>query len=323
MSSYDLISHDFPFDPTYGYDLDDLLAVPAPAPPDDFETFWRALYEQARRVDVAPRVGPVEEERDGVSVFGVTYATLGGLRLGGWLALPDGPVERGLVIGHGYQGRAAVDLPLPIPGTAAIFPCARGLGERGRANGIPDDAMLHVLHGIESARGYVHGGCVADVWCAASALLRLVPQVAGHLAYAGISFGGGIGALALPWDDRFVAAHLALPSFGQHPLRLTMPCTGSGHAVRRYHAAHPEVAQVLSYFDAATAAAHITIPVQVAAARFDPAVPPPGQFAVHNALRGPRDLVVLSAGHFEHDGQAADERAMTTALQTFLAAHLV
>jgi cephalosporin-C deacetylase len=316
------IVHDFPFDPAYGHDLDDLLGVEVPEAPDDFAAFWRGRYDEARQVDVAPQVGPLEERRDGVNVFRVTYASVGGIRLGGWLALPDGPIERGLVIGHGYGGRTAPDLPLPIPGSAAIFPCARGLGTRGLVEGIPDDSMRHVLHGIESRDRYVHGGCVADVWTAASALLRLVPSAAGRLAYAGISFGGGIGALALPWDDRFAAAHLAWPSFGQHPRRLTMPCTGSGEAVRRHHAEHPEVLEVLRYFDAASAAARIDIPVQVAAALFDPAVPPPGQFAVYNALRGTRDLVVMSAGHFEHAGAAAEEQAVADARRAFLTAHL-
>ena len=96
---------------------------------------------------------------------------------------------------------------------AVIFPCARGLPERSRIDGVPDEA----------------------------------------------SFGGGVGALALPWDDRFGAAHLNLPSFGHYPLRLTMPCIGSGEAVRRYHAEHPDVLDVLRYFDAATAATRIEI----------------------------------------------------------------
>ncbi|MEZ5583004.1 MAG: hypothetical protein R3F37_09785 [Candidatus Competibacteraceae bacterium] len=33
---------------------------------------------------------------------------------------------------------------------------------------------------------------------------------------------------------------------------------------------------------------------------FDPAVPPPGQYAIYNALAGHKDLFVLQAGHFEH-----------------------
>jgi cephalosporin-C deacetylase len=316
------ISHDFPFDPMYGYSMDDLLAVPAPDVPGDFETFWRLRYDEARRVDVAPHVGPLEASHGGVRVFPVTFSSVGGLRLGGWLAIPDGPVEKGVVVSHGYSGRDAVDLPLPMPKTAAFFPCARGLGARSCVSGIPADAMRHVLHGIESRERYVLGGCAGDIWCAASVLLQVVPSIKGLLGYVGSSFGGGIGALALPWDERFGAAQLTVPSFGQHPLRLAMPCIGSGEAVRQYHDAHPAVIDVLRYFDAAGAATRIGIPVQVAAALFDPAVPPPGQFAIHNALPGERSLVVLTAGHIEHPDAEPEHQALLAVQRTFLADHL-
>jgi cephalosporin-C deacetylase len=319
--------HDLPFDPAYGYDLDRLLAVPAPDAPAGFAEFWRSLHAEARGTRVAPRLGARAETAGGtaavtaaVTVHEVTYTSLGGRRIGGWLTLPaDGQVRGGCVVTHGYGGR---DGPVPAllpPGTAAIWPCLRGQGARSRQPDLPSDAAAHVLHGIASRRSYVHGGCAADVWCAATALVELVPAAGRRLTYVGTSFGGGIGALALPWDDRFAAAVLNVPSFGNHPLRLTLPCTGSGESVRRHHAVHPEVADVLAYFDAATAARHIGIPVHVGAALFDPAVPPPGQFAVHNALPGPKKLHVLTAGHFAHPGQAAEEEGLAAAQRDFLA----
>ncbi|MFG2403761.1 acetylxylan esterase [Streptomyces brevispora] len=319
MSSF---VHDFPFDPSCGRTLDDLTALPAPLAPDGFADFWRARYEAAREVATEPEIGPLEDERDGVRIHRVTFASVGGVRLGGWLALPsDGAARHGFVIGHGYGGRQepGPDVPLPLPAAAAILPCVRGMGARGPVPGIPDVADAHVLHGIESRESYVIGDCVADLWCAASALRELVPELAeaGPLGYLGESFGGGLGALALPWDDRFGAAQLTVPTFGNHPLRLTLPCTGSGESVRGYHREHPEVTEVLRYFDAATAAGFLELPTLVAAALFDPAVPPPGQFAVHNALAGERELLVLSAGHFEHAGTAAETAGLVAARQRF------
>ncbi|MEU0306396.1 acetylxylan esterase [Streptomyces cyaneofuscatus] len=317
MASPVAFAHDFPFDPAHGYTgPDQLLQVPAPPAPADFEAFWRDRYSRARAVDTRPVLGPVEEERDGVRIQGITYTSVGGVRLGGWLALPaEGPVRYGFVVGHGYGGRQEPgrDLPPPLPGAAAILPCVRGMGERGRVDGIPDLADEHVLYGIGSRESYVIGECVADLWCAASALTEAVPELAGaghpggpRLGYLGESFGGGLGALALPWESRFGAAQLTVPTFGNHPLRLTLPCTGSGEAVRAHHRAHPEVTGVLRYFDAATAAGRLELPTLVAAALFDPAVPPPGQFAVYNALAGERELQVLSAGHFPYRGMTAE-----------------
>ncbi|MDF6044643.1 acetylxylan esterase [Streptomyces sp. JH14] len=323
--------HDFPFDPSYGYTLDDLLGVPAPAAPGDFAAFWRARHDEARTVDPEPEIGPLEEERDGLRIHGVSFTSVGGIRLGGWLALPAaGAVEHGFVIGHGYGGRQepGPDLPLPLPRSAAILPCVRGMGSRGLQPAIPEGADAHVRHGIESRDTYVIGDCVADLWCAASALHALVPGLvpegtAGvpRLGYLGESFGGGLGALALPWDDRFGAAQLTVPTFGNHPLRLTLRCAGSGESVRAYHREHPEVIEVLRYFDAATAAAHLKLPTLVAAALFDPSVPPPGQFAVHNALAGPRELQVLRAGHFEYEGLAGAAEELRRNRERFFAAY--
>ncbi|MFJ4838710.1 acetylxylan esterase [Streptomyces sp. NPDC088746] len=315
-------AHDFPFDPAYGRTLDDLLRIPAPAPPGDFEDFWRARHREARAVVTAPEAGPVEEERDGVRLHGVTFTSVGGVRLGGWLALPaGGDAEHGFVVGHGYGGRqeAGPDVPLPLPRSAAILPCVRGMGARGLLSGVPDEAAGHVLHGIGSRDTYVIGDCVADLWCAASALQELLPRLAGpgRLGYLGESFGGGLGALALPWDERFGAAQLTVPTFGNHPLRLTLPCAGSGESVRAHHREHPEVAEVLRYFDAATAAARLELPTLVVAALFDPSVPPPGQFAVHNALPGPRELMVLRAGHFAYDGLAQESAELAARRERF------
>lgn len=314
--------HDFPFDPTYGYDLDALLAVGAPPAPEDFAGFWRARHAAAMEVQVAPRLGPVEHEGGGIRVHRLDYLSVGGRRIGGWLTVPaDGRVTRGCVATHGYGGREFPELRLPPPGAATIWPVLRGLGTASRFPDIPERGGAHVLHGIDARETYVHGDCAADIWCAATALLELIPEAAAGLSYHGASFGGGIGPLALPWDDRFRAATLVVPSFGNHPLRLTLPCAGSGEAVRERHVGDPRVARVLSYFDAATAAGLLDIPVHVGAAMFDPVVPPPGQFAIHNALPGTRELFVLTAGHFGHPAAEVEASALIAAQHRFLDVH--
>jgi len=310
--------HDYPFDPTHGYDLDALLAVVPPDPPADFAAFWRDLRARAEAVAVEPTLRELPSPQRRTRVFEIAFTSLDGMRIGGWLTRPrDEPVERGVVVGHGYGGREGPDVHLPFRRAALIFPCARGISLSARA-GIPGNPDDHVLHGIERRETCVLGGCAADVvWCAASALLELFPMAAHRLDYLGISFGGGIGALALPWDERFHRAHLNVPSFGHHPLRLALPGVGSGEAVRRYQQRTGLALTTLRYFDAAVAARFLRIPVHVAAARFDPAVPPLGQFAIYNALAGHRELFVLQAGHFDHGGLAADEARLRDALAYF------
>lgn len=96
---------------------------------------------------------------------------------------------------------------------------------------------------------------------------------------------------------------------------------GSGKAVKdRVDAGNRPVLGVPAYFDAATAAARIRIPVFVAAATFDPGVPPPGQFAVYNALSGPKELYLRQAAHFNLKGNAHDDAAIASRPEPWFAA---
>jgi len=314
-----MFAHPFPFDPTYGYDEAALRRFHAPSDePADFADFWRATFAEAAAVRPEAEIRSSAQPVAGFDVFDLNYTSLGNVRIGGWLMTPrDRPAKRGLVISHGYGGRDAADTIPLLPDAAMIFPCARGLS-RSRHPEIPDENHGHVIHGIERRETYSHRGCAADVWIAASVLLAHTPAVAHRLAYVGGSFGGGIGALALPWDARFTRAYLGVPSFGPHPLRLTLPCVGRGEVVRQHFQKHPEIAGVLRYFDACTAARHLRIPTLVAPALFDPAVPPPGQFAIYNAIPGPKELHLRQAGHFDHADSPAEDAAERAALIRFL-----
>ena len=301
----------FPFDPTYGHRLDALLRIEPPdTEPPDFADFWRGTYAAARAVDPAPQLGGGWRE-PGHTVREISFDALGDggvgtRRIGGWLTVPHEPPRYGIVWGHGYDGRPCPDLPPPGPPAAVLFPCARGF-DRSAAPDLPNNSAAHVVHGIDSRDTYLHRGCCADLWAAATVLLDLVPDIAGRLAYYGSSFGGGIGALAVPWDNRFRRCVLDIPSFGHHPLRLQSPCFGSGEAVRQHHAVHPDVVDVLRYYDAATAATHMRCPTLVTPAIFDPAVPPPGQFAVYNALRCAKRAVCRDWAHVDwpHPAEAS------------------
>ncbi len=305
-----MFSHDLPFDPAYGHTLETLLAIEPPDDePADLEAFWRERFDAAAavRLNLATRPSPLSTET--VEVSEVEYDSLGGFRVFAWLTRPRGvEVHRGVVKGHGYGGRTEPEVRAGDPPAATLFPCARGLG-RSACETIPGDGQEHVVHGIADRDAYVHLGCCADlVWCAASALIELAPETAGKLDFSAGSFGGGIGALALPWDPRYRRARLDVPSFGHHPLRMTLEMTGSGAGVNHYAADHPEVVDVLRYYDAAVNARRLSIPTLVANALFDPAVPPPGQFAVYNAIPAGKRLYVAKAGHFPHDDEWRDVR---------------
>ncbi|WP_434131542.1 acetylxylan esterase [Methylocaldum sp. GT1BB] len=312
-----MISAKPPFDPTYGYTLESLLRVDCPEEPGDFAEFWETRYRRALSVYPNPELSRGKDVHPDFDVYDVRYRSTDDYMIGGWLLSPKhGPIRRGLVVGHGYGGREGPDFDLPVGEAVVLFPCFRGLS-LSRDPRLPDNPARHVLHGIDRRDRYILGGCVEDLWLAVSALLNVFPQVEGHIGYSGISFGGGIGALALPWEPRIRMAHLNVPTFGHHPLRLALPTLGSGEAVRRYERRHGSVLETLRYYDAACAARHIRIPVHVAAALSDPFVAPPGQFAIYNALAGPKRLFVLKAGHSDYPERLEEERALLAELGAF------
>ncbi len=315
-----MFKHNYPFDPTYGYSQDQLLAIKPPAEPAGFVEFWQKTYDQTRSVplNITTRENPLT--RDDVLVLDVQFDGLEGFRVGAWVTIPrKTPFTRGIVAGHGYGEPAAPASGINIPPAAAIHPCARGFALSAHKD-VPRTPAYHVIHGIDSPHTYIHRHCVADIWTSLSVLQHLCPQIT-HFDYTGGSFGGGIGALALPWEPRFRKAHLSVPSFGHHPLRLTMPCAGSGEAVRIYHSHHPEIAHTtLPFLDAAIAATHIKIPVHTTPALFDPSVPPPGQFAVCNAIKSPHKQHIMPAGHFDYPEAQTHNTAITAELHDFFSA---
>lgn len=295
-------SHTFPFDPSYGMSRDDLLAIRPPEAPPGFDDFWKRRYMRALAVDPQPsfRKSGLTDPR--WHIFDISYRSTGDFRISGWLLLPrQGSIRRGLVAGHGYGGRDKPDLDLPVEETAILFPCFRGLSRSARPP-VSQDPAWHVLDHIDRRDDYIIGGCVDDLWLAVSVLTSLYPWIGNRTGYCGTSFGGGIGALAIPFDPRIDRGYLNVPTFGNRPLSLKLPTTGSAHALQLYSRTHPEVLETLRLFDAATAATRIRIPMLVAPALFDPAVPPPCQFAVANALPAEEfnEIFILDAGHFEY-----------------------
>jgi len=314
--------HPYDFDPTYGFGLDQLLALrPPPAPP-GFDEFWRARYSDALALKPQPRSSESAANHPNWHVRDIVYTSTDGFEIGGWLLLPrQGAVRRGLVVGHGYGGRDEPDFDFPVADTAVLFPCFRGLS-RSRRTTISSDPYRHVLTDIDAPERYVLGGCVDDLWTAVSALIQLFPEIEGRIGYSGASFGGGLGALALGFDKRIDRAHLAVPTFANMPLWLTLPTVGSGHSVQDYQRTHGDMLEKLRLFDAATAAIRIEAPTLVAVARFDPAVAPPCQFSVANALAtsNHHETVILDAGHFDYPGSEEQHSLLADKLRRFFGA---
>ncbi|WP_026052644.1 acetylxylan esterase [Gayadomonas joobiniege] len=309
----------FDFDPGYGYTLDELLKIRRPATPDNFEAFWRARLVKTLSIAPHPNIQDLGLTRDNLRVFDIQFRSTNNAVIGGWLCLPaSGQIKRGFVIGHGYAGRSEPDFDLPFNhDSALLFLCCRGISKSPFEN-VSSQPQWHVLHDIDKPRRYILRGCVEDTWAAVSCLLRLFPNLSGHIGLLGISFSGGIGMIAAAFDARIKKAHFNVPSFGNQPLRLNLKSTGSAASVQLYYKRHPEIAELtLPFYDAAIAASFAKIPIHIAAALSDPVVAPPGQFAIYNALNCTKKLFVLTEGHSEYDKQKEEQDLLIEELGDF------
>ena len=309
-------AHQYPFDPSYGYSLETLLTVPTSSIPADFATFWQDRYRKTVAFSPQHTLTPCGSNA-GFLVYNLSYQSTQNFVIQGWLLVPEHePVKQGIVVGHGYGGRDQPDYHLTIPNTAFLFPCFRGLS-LSRSAGIPEYPDQHVVFGIDRPETYIIGDCVEDLWLAVSVLINIFPQTRAHIGYMGISFGGGIGALALPWDQRIKRGHFNVPTFGNQPLRLSLPTTGSAAALKRHSEQFSHVFATLGYYDTSVSATYAKQDANFALALFDPVVCPPGQFSIYNAWAANKSLFVLEAGHFAYPNQAAQEQQLLVELRSF------
>ena len=289
------IRHDFPFDPSNGMTQEQLLAIQTQPEPAGFREFWEETYRLTRAMVPTYFIEREIWSPDStVKIYSIRAKNWDNTEFVLWIARPE-ESHGGLVIGQGYGNPATP--PACKYGLTTCLACVRGLG-RSQCKDIPWEPAKHVLHGIRSRDTYILRGVISDQWMAASVMLDMFPDTAANLNYCGSSMGGGMGALLLPWDSRFKAAWLDVPTFGSE-IRFNYPSTGSGEACRQYLMEHPEARQVLACFDASAAAKYLRIPVAVSPAQFDPCVAPAGQFSIANAIPEQyKTQFIRDTGHF-------------------------
>jgi len=307
-------------DSNNAYLLEQLLQVNAPPAPPDFNAFWYSAYLAIQNFRPKIKLRDPQKKIKNWRVIDVYYSSTNDITIGGWLLVPvDKAPTRGFIVGHGYGGRNAPDSHLPFADAAIFFPCCRGLG-RSAMPLISADPQWHILHDMDKREQYILKGCVEDIWIAVSCMEALFPCLQGKLGFLGLSFTGGIGALAMACEDRIARAHFNVPTFGHHRLRLRQPTLGSGHAVQSFFRKDPKsTLNTLRYYDAANAAEAITMPVHFALALKDSVVTPPGQFAIYNHTSSDKRLFVLDQGHANYARQDEQERQLLAELDTFFA----
>lgn len=312
------MTHILNLDPYDEYPLEYLQAIKNGKAPKEFEEFWQSAYQNILSIKPEFSVSPTGKLRKHWKEYIVSFKSTDEIIIKGWLLIPvNGPVKRAFVVSHGYGGRSAPDYHLPYSDAALFFPCMRGIS-LSKSPPISDDPYWHVIHDIHLKHRYILRGCVEDLWLSTTVLASLYPNLENQIFMLGISFGGGLGVLALSQDIRIAKAHFNVPTFGNYKLRLKIPTEGSSKSLQDFFKREPrKLVRTVRLYDASYAARSISVPVHFALALKDRVVTPPGQFSIYNEVKGDKELFVLDAGHENYPRQHTQYKALKKELMAF------
>lgn len=303
--------------PFFDMSLEELRAYkPDREEPKDFDAFWRATLEEARKYPLNARFERSDYGFKTVEAYDVTYAGYGGQPIKGWLLLPVGPkgplpcvVE---FIGYGGGRGFPFDWLLwPSLGYATLIMDTRGQGSswrHGDTPDLPDGANPFypgfMTQGILHPETYFYRRVFTDAVRAVEAARSHKAVDPQRIAVTGGSQGGGITvavsglvpdiAISMP-DVPFMCHYRrALGLTDKYPYAEIVHYLGT-------HRDHEEtVYRTLSYFDGINFAARSKARALYSTAMMDPICPPSTVFATYNHVNAPKEIKVYTFN--EHEG---------------------
>lgn len=276
--------------------------------PADFDSFWSATRAQLDSVPAAVRREPGGERRGELELEELSFASLDGVRVRGYLIHARDDQPRPLVIhSHGYEGEAARMWSWAANGLDVAGVDVRGFGRSLAA--LPEPSPFgYVLTGAMSGHTHVLRGAVCDYMRTVEVAQAVSAVAPGRLVLQGTSFAGGLATMAEARLQEADLLVLRVPSLGWTEGRLALAQAGSAAQVNAYLAEHPQSAErllaALSYFDTMNFAAAICCPTLVGLGRSDHVVPAETVEAMVSRLRAPHELVELPVSHSDSPEEA-------------------
>ena len=287
----------------------------------DFDQFWSTMRDEAKRVPLNVKGGPVTYPIRSIEARDLTFAGLDGTPVRTWLVLPPEAKTRkvpAVVFYHGASGSRGTPvnyLHWTSMGVAVIamdFRMQGGL--TGSNTGFTGGGRLYWLSMGVADRDTSY---LTHVWSDALRAIRLAretPEIDGsRIAVDGGSQGGGM-AIAMAAVEQSVALCMAdVPSSCWFEKRV-MDRSGGMSNIADFIREHPElldaVMTTLSYFDNINHAANIRCPVLVSYGTKDPVCPPECVYAAYNRITAEKQIVGYPFA--EHEGGRAlhQERKM-------------
>jgi cephalosporin-C deacetylase len=269
--------------------------------PADFFGFWSRTVAELARVAPATRLEPAGA-RGGVRLHRLSFASLGGVTIHGYLLRVDRGGPRPLVVhGHGYGGQVAPRWSWARAGCDVVGVDVRGWGRSSAA--VPSPSPWGwVLTGCQSPERSVLRGAVCDYLRAAQVGRRLLGDAASRTVLEGTSLAGGLALMAEALAGVADLLAVAVPTFGWAEGRRLLASAGSAAEINRYLERRPEHAAedlmvVLRYFDPVNFAGQVVCPTLIGVGLVDPVVPAPTVLAIADRLGGPCEVLRFPVSH--------------------------
>jgi cephalosporin-C deacetylase len=308
--------------PSVDVSLDELhLYVPETQPPPHLAEFWDDTLAAAGQTALDVNLTPAGPGLAGVTHHQLSFSGLGGARITGWYARPDGhgPFP-GVVWYHGYGGRGG--RPLELYTLAAQGVAVLSMDCRGQTGDSPDTPLQAghgagwLTRGLADPTTHYYRYVYADAVRAVEALASFDEVDSGRMAVTGASQGGGLAlaAAALSRRIRFVWADV--PFLCDFPRGVATATEGPylevAELLRRRPDWEAQTFRTLAHFDATNLAPRVSCPAIVTVALWDPICPPSTIFGMFRRLaNADKELVVLP--YQGHDvPYEVDERRLTT-----------
>lgn len=300
--------------------------APEVGEPEDFDAFWSATLDEARRSPLAPTLEPVDNRLALVDSYDVTFAGAGGTPVRAWLHVPagaTGPLPT-VVQYHGYSGGRGLPHSSTLwaqAGYAHLSMDTRGQGWNGgggssTADASPDAGLNHtpgfMTSGILDPSTYYYRRVYTD----AVRMLEVTQDHplldAGRVVVTGGSQGGGL-ALAAAGLAPLAGIELAgcapdVPFLCHFARAVALTDRHPYREIAQYLAGwrdHADAAlRTLSYVDGVNMARRAVAPALFSVALMDLTCPPSTVYAAYNHYRG-ADKRINVYPYNDHEGGEA------------------
>ncbi|MCI0158746.1 acetylxylan esterase [Leifsonia shinshuensis] len=289
--------------------------------PDDFDAFWSATLEEARRHTVDVRSERVRTPLAAVEIHDITFNGFAGQPVKAWLRVPAGitsPLPT-VVEFVGYGGGRGIPedaLFWSTAGFAHLQMDTRGQGATWSPGDTPDPDGTGphtpgmMTAGIEDPYGYYYRRLITDAVRAIDAAAELDAVDPERIIAHGVSQGGGLALAATALNERVSALFACVPFLCDFPRAITVTDADPYKEISRYLAVHrareSEVLTTLSYVDGVCFARRATAPAVFTTSLMDTVCPPSTVFAAFNEYAA-QDKQIWVHSHNGHEGGGRED----------------